>query len=87
VQSDFIAELAVRIAPGGLLHLATDDPEYAEQFADVLAGEARLENRFAPDRFRTEFSGRIRTAYELEWLAQGRSFHYFTYRRIASPKQ
>jgi len=81
VQPAFVAELTARLAPGGLLHLATDDPEYAEQFAEVLAAAHGLENVFAPDRYRNHFTGRIRTAYELEWLAQGRSFHYFTYRR------
>lgn len=83
VQPAFVAELTARLAPGVLVHLATDDPEYAEQFAEVLAGESGLENQFAPDPYRHEFTGRIQTAYELQWLAQGRSFHYFTYRRVA----
>lgn len=84
VQPAFVGDLAARLAPGGVVHLATDDRDYAMQFAEVLAGESRLENVFAPDAFRSEFAGRIRTAYELEWLAQGRSFHYFTYRRTDS---
>jgi tRNA G46 methylase TrmB len=72
------------LLPGGLLHLATDDPDYAAQFAEVLEGERDLENLFAPDVFRQEFAGRIETAYELEWLAQWRSFHYCMYRRVGS---
>jgi len=84
VQPAFVHTLATRLVPGGCVHLATDDPEYAQQFAEVLAADPGLENEFAPEPYRHDFDGRIRTAYELEWMAQGRSFHYFTYRRVRS---
>jgi tRNA (guanine-N7-)-methyltransferase len=83
VQPAFVRELALRLAPGGELHCATDDPAYAEQMAAVLAAEPRLENRFAPDAFRREVPGRPPTGYELEWRAQGRSCHFFDYCRRA----
>jgi len=82
VQPAFIHLLATRLVPGGALHLATDDPDYARQFDEVLAAEPMLANEFAPDAWRHAFDGRIRTAYELEWMAQGRSFHYFSYQRV-----
>ena len=47
--------------------------------AAVLSAEARLTNLYAPDRFRGEVHDRPHTAYELEWRAQGRSFHFFSY--------
>ncbi|MFQ5417987.1 MAG: tRNA (guanosine(46)-N7)-methyltransferase TrmB [Myxococcota bacterium] len=81
IQRPFIHDLALRLVPGGSLNLATDDPSYAAQMAEVLAGEPLLENRNAPDAFRGDVTGRIPTAYELEWRAQGRSCHYFAYRR------
>ena len=37
VQSDFVALLASRTAPGGRLHLATDWADYAEHMQSVLA--------------------------------------------------
>ena len=36
VQSDFVALLASRVAPGGRLHLATDWADYAEHMQSVL---------------------------------------------------
>jgi tRNA (guanine-N7-)-methyltransferase len=81
VQSPFVRDLALRLVPGGLLHLATDDAAYAAQMDEVLAVEPLLENLNAPASFRREKSGRIATAYELEWEASGRTSHYFSYRR------
>lgn len=84
VQAPFIRDLALRLVPGGLVHLATDDPAYAQQMDEVLAAEPLLENVYAPESCRKEITGRIATAYELEWQALGRSFHYFAYRRRPS---
>jgi tRNA (guanine-N7-)-methyltransferase len=81
VDPSFIGRLTARIARGGELHLATDHVDYAEAMDAALTAETRLENRFAPDRFRSVVPGRKPTAYELEWRAQGRACHFFTYRR------
>jgi tRNA (guanine-N7-)-methyltransferase len=81
VQAAFIRDLALRLVPGGVLHLATDDAAYAAQMDGVLSGEPLLENLYAPGPVRRENSGRIPTAYELEWESLGRSFHYFSCRR------
>jgi tRNA (guanine-N7-)-methyltransferase len=85
VQAPFIHDLTLRLGPEGRLNLATDDPSYAAQMADVLAGEPLLENLNAPDAHRRDVTGRIPTAYELEWQAQGRTCHYFAYRRADAP--
>jgi len=81
VQAPFIRDLARRLVEGGEVHLATDDPAYAAQMAEVLAAESLLVNLYAPEPYRRDISGRNQTAYELEWREQGRSFHYFAYRR------
>jgi tRNA (guanine-N7-)-methyltransferase len=81
VQAPFIRELARRLAPGAVVHLATDSPDYAAQMAEVLAGEPLLANVHAPEAFLREVGGRTPTAYELEWMALGRRFHYFAYRK------
>jgi len=48
---------------------------------ELLAAEPALENRYAPDRWRPVVADRSATAYELEWRALGRSFHFFEYAR------
>ena len=78
----FVGDLARRLEPHGLIHVATDHDPYAEQAGAVLAAESRLENVYAPEPFRSSVPGRQRTAYEAEWLAQGRSLRFFSYRRI-----
>ncbi len=43
VRADTAALMARKLAPGGVLHAATDWPDYAEQIAVVLAAEPLLE--------------------------------------------
>jgi len=82
VDARFIERLTARLAPGGSLHLATDHVEYAEVMDEALSAEPRLENAYAPDRFRRDVPGRKPTAYELAWRAEGRECHFFEYRRV-----
>lgn len=81
IQSDNVAAMARALAPGGVLHVATDDVPYAEQIDDVLANEPRLENVHAPEPFVRDVPGRTATSYELDWRAEGRAIHFFDYRR------
>lgn len=81
VQPPLVAAIADRLAPGGLLHVATDDAPYAEHIDAVLAAEPLLENAYAPARWLPEVPGRMQTAYEREWRALGRSLHFWAYRR------
>lgn len=51
LQPEFVALAASRLAPGGLLHVATDWQEYAEQVLAVLSASPELRNTaagFAP---------------------------------------
>jgi tRNA (guanine-N(7)-)-methyltransferase len=82
-QPEFVGALALRLVPGGFLEVATDHEEYAAWILGVLSAEPRLENRAAPLAFRREPPPRAPTAYELEWRAQGRPAHYFSYARRA----
>jgi tRNA (guanine-N7-)-methyltransferase len=86
VQAPLVAALAERLRPGGVLHVATDDAGYAEQVDAVLAGEARLANDFAPARWLPEVPGRMPTAYERAWRAEGRPLHFWAYRRVDAPE-
>jgi tRNA (guanine-N7-)-methyltransferase len=64
IQSPFVHELALRLAPGGYLHCATDWEEYAQQMLEVLSAEPLLKNTaegFAPRpawRPQTKFEAR-----------------------------
>ena len=82
VQAPFVRQLAKRLVPGGELHVATDDVPYAEQIDEVLGGEPLLENAL-PGRWLPEIPGRVITAYEAMWRAEGRPLHFFRYRRRA----
>jgi tRNA (guanine-N7-)-methyltransferase len=51
VQPGFVAQVAGRLAPGGVLHCATDWEPYAQQMLEVLSAEPALRNTaegFAP---------------------------------------
>jgi tRNA (guanine-N7-)-methyltransferase len=48
IQPEFVGLVASRLAPGGMLHLATDWAHYADQMLEVCSGEPLLRNRF-PD--------------------------------------
>jgi len=64
IQPPLVHELALRLAPGGYLHCATDWEEYAQQMLDVLSAEPLLKNSaagFAPRpawRPQTKFEAR-----------------------------
>ncbi len=46
VQAEFVALAASRLAPGGVLHLATDWQDYAEQMREALRADPHLEISF-----------------------------------------
>lgn len=80
-QAPFVAAVARALAPGGTLHVATDDTPYAHAIDAVLSAEPRLENAFAPDPWRSDVPARVRTAYEESWREKGRRLHFFEYAR------
>jgi tRNA (guanine-N7-)-methyltransferase len=84
VQPPFVALLATRLVPGGEVHAATDHAEYAEQMHAALSAEPRLENALSVP-FLPEVPGRLCTAYEAMWRAEGRPLHFFTHRRRRAP--
>jgi len=62
VQPAFAALAARKLKDGGILHAATDWPEYADQMSEVLSGEALLAPAAAPlfERPVTKFESRGR---------------------------
>ena len=61
IREDFVAECARCLAPGGLLHLATDWPDYARQMEQVVMADGRWQLRGKlPERPETHFERRGR---------------------------
>ena len=81
IQPAFVHDLAVRLQPGGRLEIATGHEGYAGWIDQVLTAEPLLENIHTPQLFLREVPGRMRTAYQIEWLREGRSLCFWTYRR------
>ena len=81
IQAPLVDRLSEVLQAGGRLDVATDDVAYALHIDEVLRGASRLDNAFAPDRWRAEVPGRHPTAYELQWRAEGRPLHFWSYRR------
>ena len=77
----FIERLVGALLPGALLHIATDHPGYAEWIVEVMRDAKGLENLHAPAALSRERPERRLTAYEADWLEEGRSMAYFDYRR------
>ena len=80
LQGPFVAAVERTLAPGGRLHIATDDTPYAQQIDSLLAAGG-LDNAFAPDPWRSEVLGRLRTAYEETWRQERRPLYFFEYVR------
>ena len=68
LQDRFLAECARCLVPGGLLHLATDWPDYARQIEQTVEKTACWHTRFdLPDRPETHFEQRGRRLGHEVW--------------------
>lgn len=82
IQAPFVHELALRLAPGGYLHCATDWEEYALQILKVLGGEPLLENTAANYAPRPDY--RPLTKFEARGLRLGHGVWDVIFRRRAA---
>jgi tRNA (guanine-N7-)-methyltransferase len=82
VEPGFVAELSRRLMPGGSLHVATDDPNYAATIRSSLEGESLLERAQAPASRLSERRELPPTAFQREWAAQRRPCFFFQHRRV-----
>lgn len=79
IQPAFVHQLALRLAPGGYLHCATDWEEYAQQMLEVLAGEPLLTN--TADGFAPRPAWRPQTKFEARGLRLGHGVYDVLFRR------
>ena len=64
IQPAFVTQLVRKLRPGGLLHLATDWENYAEQMMEVLTAEQDLRNTCAAGEFAPRPEYRPLTKFE-----------------------
>ena len=79
IQPPFVRALALRLKPGGVLHLATDWQEYAEQMLAVLRAEPLLANTVASFAPRPQY--RPLTKFEQRGLRLGHGVWDLLFRR------
>ena len=79
IQPPFVALLASRLAPGGVLHCATDWQPYAEQMLEVLSAEPALVNTAAGYAPRPAY--RPLTKFEQRGLGLGHGVWDLVFRR------
>ncbi len=81
LQAPFVALLARKLQPGGVLHIATDWADYAEQVLGVCDADPDLDNIAGTGRFVPRPATRPLTKFERRALAAGRRIHDLQYRR------
>jgi tRNA (guanine-N7-)-methyltransferase len=81
VQLEFVALLATRVAPDGLLHLATDWEPYAQHMLEVMEAAPDWRNALGPGQFAEKPAWRIETHFERRGLKLGHGVWDLLYRR------
>jgi tRNA (guanine-N7-)-methyltransferase len=81
VQEDFVALLVRILKPGGLLHLATDWEDYAQQMLAVLTATESLENTAEANPFTPRPEGRALTRFERRGQRLGHGVRDLVFRR------
>ncbi len=81
LQAPFVTLIARKLQPGGVLHVATDWADYAEQVLGVCDADPDLASIAGPGRFVPRPAARPLTKFERRALAAGRRIHDLQYRR------
>lgn len=90
IQPAHVALLRSRLVPGGLLHCATDSPDYAKSMMDALTADGQLANAWpgyaprSPQRPATPYERRPVTKYEQRALDAGRDVFDLMFHRRSS---
>lgn len=81
IQMPFVQLLATRVRPGGLLHLATDWPDYARQMREVLDAAPAWHNRQGEGGYAQRPPWRIETRFEQRGMRLGHAVFDLLYER------
>ncbi|MFR9676414.1 tRNA (guanosine(46)-N7)-methyltransferase TrmB [Streptomyces sp. TR06-5] len=82
VQPEFLDLAAVPLAPGALVHLATDWEPYAEQMLEVLTEHPAFENTREDGGFSPRPGARPTTRFETQGLRKGHVVRDLVFRRV-----
>ncbi|MEU1051719.1 tRNA (guanosine(46)-N7)-methyltransferase TrmB [Streptomyces sp. NPDC005876] len=85
IQPEFLTLAATRLAPGALVHCATDWEPYAEQMLDVLTAHPAFENTRPEGGFAPRPAYRPRTRFEGQGLEKGHVVNDLLFRRVPHP--
>lgn len=81
IQPEFVHVAAMRLKQGGVLHLATDWEDYAQQMLEVLSAEPLLKNTSVSNTFIERPESRPLTKYEERGLRLGHGVWDLVFRR------
>ncbi|MGW7413401.1 tRNA (guanosine(46)-N7)-methyltransferase TrmB [Streptomyces sp. NPDC054863] len=85
IQPEFLSLAATRLAPGAVLHCATDWENYAEQMLEVLTAHPDFENTQEDGGYTPRPAFRPLTRFEGQGLDKGHLVHDLMFRRAARP--
>ncbi|MBL3670530.1 tRNA (guanosine(46)-N7)-methyltransferase TrmB [Streptomyces sp. M2CJ-2] len=82
IQPDFLTLAATRLAPGAVVHCATDWEPYAQQMLEVLTAHPAFENTVADGGFAPRPEFRPLTRFEGQGLEKGHVVNDLLFRRV-----
>ncbi|MFI9170363.1 tRNA (guanosine(46)-N7)-methyltransferase TrmB [Streptomyces lincolnensis] len=82
IQPEFLDLAATRLAPGAIVHCATDWEPYAEQMLDVLTAHPAFENTQEEGGFAPRPQFRPQTRFESQGLEKGHVVNDLLFRRV-----
>ncbi|MFG2682962.1 tRNA (guanosine(46)-N7)-methyltransferase TrmB [Streptomyces sp. NPDC048392] len=82
IQPEFLTLAAARLAPGALVHCATDWEPYAAQMLDVLTAHPGFENTVPGGGFAPRPAHRPLTRFEAQGLDKGHVVNDLLFRRV-----
>ncbi|MET9777415.1 tRNA (guanosine(46)-N7)-methyltransferase TrmB [Streptomyces sp. NPDC006367] len=85
IQPEFLTLAASRLAPGAVVHCATDWEPYAEQMLEVLTAHPDFENTVPGGGFAPRPENRPLTRFESQGLDKGHVVNDLLFRRVPHP--
>lgn len=83
INADFLQLVASRLHEGATLDIATDHADYIDVVTEVMSQTPHFDSRL-PTLFTIDASARIGSKYEQKALDEGRTPHYYKFRRNAT---
>ncbi|MEW5854563.1 MAG: tRNA (guanosine(46)-N7)-methyltransferase TrmB [Myxococcota bacterium] len=81
INPEVTSLIADRLAPGGLLHIATDQEPLAHAMMEIVSAEPRLRNVVGPGRFAPESALGAMSGREVEHIRRGERIWRLLFRR------